>query len=345
MTRLATRDTRERGTVLLTTLLIMAVMAAVAVAIIDDIRFAVKRMSNVNDYAQLDWYVKGAEDFAGSYIQSNLALLPAEGKNAALGRAQQFSFPFEGGLIGLEVRDGSHCYALGSLLNTDGTQNSIGVRQFSSLLSALGWPENDALNQSFILLDWIDRDTQRSPSGAEDGDYLRRAVPHRTANAPLSSVMELRNLEAMTEELYQSIRPYLCVRPAGELTRFNINTAGQLDVFVLAALLGGADFIQTASALIVERPAEGYADRAALIAAPAMAGFENPDAALDQIIFQPEKLWVEANVSFGNASRDIVFEFDMLDNGSANLTYRGLGAENLRPQLKDLNDVSSDTEQ
>ena len=112
MTRLATRDTRERGTVLLTTLLIMAVMAAVAVAIIDDIRFAVKRMSNVNDYAQLDWYVKGAEDFAGSYIQSNLALLPAEGKNAALGRAQQFSFPFEGGLIGLEVRDGSHCCLL-----------------------------------------------------------------------------------------------------------------------------------------------------------------------------------------------------------------------------------------
>ena len=345
MTRVTPKNSGERGTVLLTTLLIMAVMAAVAVAIIDDIRFAVKRMSNVNDYAQLDWYVKGAEDFAGSYVQSNLALLPAEGKNLALSQAQRFSFPFEGGFIELDVRDGSHCFALGSLLNTDGTQNSNGVRQFSSLLTSLGWPENDALNQSFILLDWIDSDTQRSPSGAEDGDYLRRAVPHRTANTPLSSVMELRNLETMTEELYQSIRPYLCVRAAGELTRFNINTAGPLDVFVLGALLGGADFIQTARALIAERPAGGYTDRPALIAAPAMAGFENPDAALDQIIFQPEKLWVEANVSFGNASRDIVFEFDMLDNGSANLTYRGVGVENLRPQLQDLNDVSPDTEQ
>ena len=58
-----------------------------------------------------------------------------------------------------------------------------------------------------------------------------------------------------------------------------------------------------------------------------------------------DRLWVEANVIFGNASRDIVFEFDMLDNGSANLTYRGVGVENLRPQLEDLNDVSPDTEQ
>ena len=50
---------KERGTVLLTTLLIMAVMATVAVAIMDDIRFAVKRTINVGDYAQVDWYVKG----------------------------------------------------------------------------------------------------------------------------------------------------------------------------------------------------------------------------------------------------------------------------------------------
>ena len=59
----------EKGTVLLTTLLIMSVMAAVAVAIIDDIRFAVKRTINVGDYAQVDWYVKGGEDFTRSYIQ------------------------------------------------------------------------------------------------------------------------------------------------------------------------------------------------------------------------------------------------------------------------------------
>lgn len=332
---------KEQGTVLLTTLLIMAVMAAVSVAIIDDIRFSVKRIINVGDYAQTDWYVKGAEDFAASYITQTLGPLPPEARNRAFVQPQIFTFPFEGGAMTLNVSDGTHCFSLGSLVNAeDGAQNIVGVRQFASLLTALGWPNNDAFTQSTILADWIDRDTQRAPNGAEDGDYLRRDPPHRTANVAVSSVMELRALQGMTEELYQSIRPYLCAREAGELTEFNINTATPLDAFVLSTLLGGPDFLQTAIRLITERPVEGYADQEGLLAAPAMSDFENPDQALEQIIYQPAKLWVEAQVGFRNASRVVVFEFDTLDNGGANLTYRGWGSENLRPRIKDPNDLS-----
>lgn len=335
-----TQADKEQGTVLLTTLLIMAVMAAVSVAIIDDIRFAVKRIINVGDYAQTDWYVKGAEDFAKSYISETLGPLPDEAKNLAFTQPQIFTFPFEGGAMSLDVRDGNHCFSLGSLVTSEGTQNSIGIRQFSSLLTALGWPNNNAFNQSTVLADWIDSDTQRTPNGAEDGDYLRRNPPHRTANVPLSSVMELRALEGMTEDTYQSIRPYLCARGAGEMTEFNINTATPLDAFVLSTLLGGPDFLQTAIQLITERPPVGYADLEALRAAPSMTNFESPDQALEQIIYAPSKLWVEAQVGFRNASRIIAFEFDTLDNGGANLTYRGWGSENLRPRIKDPNDLS-----
>jgi len=133
----------DRGTVLLTTLLIMAVMAAVSVAIMDDIRFAVKRVINVGDYAQTDWYVKGAEDFATSYISQSLGPLPDAAKNQALLAPQIFAFPFEGGAMTLNVRDGTHCFSLGSLVSPDGRQNSVGVRQFTNLLIALGWPNND----------------------------------------------------------------------------------------------------------------------------------------------------------------------------------------------------------
>jgi len=67
----------RRGRENLTTLLIMAVMAAVSVAIMEDIRFAVKRTVNVGDYAQVDWYVKGANDFAESYIAEQLGSMDA----------------------------------------------------------------------------------------------------------------------------------------------------------------------------------------------------------------------------------------------------------------------------
>ena len=245
---------KEQGTVLLTTLLIMGVMAALSVAIIDDIRFAVKRIINVGDYAQTDWYVKGAEDFAASYISQTVGPLSDEAKNLAFIEPQIFTFPFDGGAMTLNVRDGTHCFSLGSLVTPEGAQNSVGVRQFSSLLTALGWPNNNALNQSMVLADWIDSDSQRAPNGAEDGDYLRRNPAHRTANIPVSSVMELRVLEGMTEDIYQSIRPYLCARGAGQMTEFNINTATPLDAFVLSTLLGGPDFLQTAIRLITERP-------------------------------------------------------------------------------------------
>lgn len=340
MNLISKKNENERGTVLLTTLLIMAVMAAVSVAIMDDIRFAVKRVINVGDYAQADWYAKGAEDFASSYISETLIPLSDEAKSQFLQRPQVYAFPFDGGAMTLNVKDGTHCFSLGSLISQDGTQNIVGLRQFSFLLTALGWPQNEASNLGAALTDWIDLDSQRVVNGAEDGDYLRRTPPHRTANTVLASVMELRSLEGLTEELYQSIRPYLCAREAGEMTAFNIDTATPLDAFVLSTLLGGADHVQTAIQLITERPPQGYGNIEAVEAAPAMSGFESADRSFEQIVFSPNKLWVEAQVNYRNAERIVVFEFDTLDNGGANLTYRGWGSENLRPVIKDPNELS-----
>jgi len=80
------------------------------------------------------------------------------------------------------------------------------------------------------LTDWIDRDTRLGANGAEDGTYLRREPPHRTANTALASVMELRGLEGMTEELYQSIRPYLCAAPSITKPPCKLSRSGQQQV-------------------------------------------------------------------------------------------------------------------
>ena len=323
---------KERGTVLLTTLLIMAVMATVSVAIMDDIRFAVKRTINVGDYAQADWYVKGAEDFAESYISSQLAPMQAVMKNELFKVPQTLTFPYEGGMMILDVRDGTDCFALGSLVDSNGQADIVGGRQFTNLLIALGWPDNDARSLTGVLTDWIDTDTQRGPNGAEDGDYLRRTPAHRTANTALASVMELRSLEGMTEELYQSIRPYLCARATGEKTKLNINTAEPLDAFLLSTLLGGPDHYQTALQIIAERPQGGY-DENTLKATPALQNFTGKEAAFDQIVYEPNFLWVEVRVDYLNASRLVTYEYEV-SQPDAQLIYRGWGSESLRPTLE-----------
>lgn len=322
---------KERGTVLLTTILIMVIMATVSVAIMDDIRFAVKRTINVRDYAQADWYVKGAEDFAESYISSQLTPLQPAMKNELFKEPQTFTFPYEGGAMILDVRDGTDCFALGSLV-TSGAADVAGGRQFINLLVALGWPEGDARNLKDVLTDWIDTDSQRSANGAEDGDYLRREPPHRTANTSLASVMELRSLEGMTEELYQSIRPYLCARDVGQKTKLNINTAEPIDAFLLSALLGGADHYQTALQIIAERPQGGY-DEQTLPNTPALQNFGGKDPAYGQIVYEPEYLWVEVRVDYLNASRLVTYEYDVSAQNTE-LTYRGWGSESLRPTIE-----------
>jgi len=325
---------KERGTVLLTTLLIMTVMATVSVAIMDDIRFAVKRTINVGDYAQADWYVKGAENFAQSYISSQLAPLEPALKNELFKEPQTFTFPYEGGAMILDVRDGTDCFALGSLVSSEGVADDIGRQQFRNLLIGLGWPENDARSLTDVLIDWIDIDSQRSPNGAEDGDYLRREPPHRTANTALTSVMELRSLEGMTEELYQSIRPYLCARGAGGKTMLNINTAEPIDAFLLSSLLGGPEHYQTALQIITERPQGGYGDFEALQESPALQGFEGSNPAYAQIVYEPEYLWVEVRVDYINASRLVTYEYDV-SSENPELTYRGWGSESFRPTVEE----------
>jgi general secretion pathway protein K len=65
-------DKRE-GMALLTVLLLVAVMSVVAVAVLDDVRFSVRRATNAETQAQAQWYASGAEALARRQIARLLA--------------------------------------------------------------------------------------------------------------------------------------------------------------------------------------------------------------------------------------------------------------------------------
>lgn len=50
---------------LLTVLLLVAVMAAVAVLVLDDIRFSVRRTMNAETQSQAQWYAAGPKPWRG----------------------------------------------------------------------------------------------------------------------------------------------------------------------------------------------------------------------------------------------------------------------------------------
>jgi len=327
---------KEEGTVLLTTLLVMAIMAALAVAMMDDIRFALKRTANVSDYAQADWYVQGAEDYVSDVLASALNDLnePAA-KNEVLRTINPVILPLNDGLMQLNVREGSHCFNLTSLTNsTTGEADEDAKVYFVQTLDALGIPLSEAERLHARLTDWADKDNQSLPGGAEDGDYLRRQPPIRPANTAFASVMEIRAVEGVTQEIYEVLRPWLCIGGAETGNTFNINLAEPWQAPLLAGLLGGSQALPLAAQLIIERPPQGYDET--LIDNPLVkgSGIENISERIsDTIAYEPISLWVELELSYRKAQRARSFNFN-IDNDRPVLTYRGWGRESFRPSIK-----------
>lgn len=322
--RSADHPSGERGAVLLMTLLVMSLMAVMAVSIMDDVRYALRRTANVHAYAQADWYLKGAEDYAQSYLETLLGENDDAAINAALLRPQPVILPLEAGNITIELRGGSQCLSLGALAENEGR------RLFRQLLEVTGTPSLSAANLTSSAADWVDADSQRLPGGAEDGSYIGKTPAYRTANTAMASVSELRALRGMTETRFQSLRPFVCARE-NAATQLNINTLSRDQAPLLAAFMGGASFLDTARNLIEQRPPSGFSDLSALQATPAMSQEGSNNAELKHIVFAPQHIWTHIRVDFQNISRHAIIEFEL---GDTRLTpgFRRLGTAENRPR-------------
>ena len=317
------RREKDQGAVLLTTLLVMALMAALAVAIVDDIRFAIKRTANMQAFAQIDWYRQAAEDFAANYVDEVIGQLDNKSDlNAALAAGEPVIFPIDGGMMAFEFRDGSNCFPLSHI------KSDAGRHQFVRLLTNLGWSPTDAVNFSFAAKDWQDEDTQISPGGAEDYTYLGLDPAYRTAGADFASVAELRAVQGMTEEEFQILRPYVCAGTGREVA-LNVNTMTLADTPLLGAILG-EDMISRAEECLSSRPSGGY-EKASFEACINQnnSAVTNTD---QTVVYEPNFIWIEADIQYQQARRTSVFEF-AIDSGRAKRTYRRHSAEARRPRL------------
>lgn len=330
----------EKGTVLLTTLLIMAVMAALTVALLDDIRFAVKRTINVNAYAQADWQARGAEDFITAFLQNDFRDLEPGEKAALLQARQPLVLPTPEGVITLTLKDASHCFNLSSVVTEDGGPNGIAAMEFGQLAQLLGLPQNQATALSSTLIDWQDKGQQAIPGGAEDGTYLRRKPPYRTADTAMRSPEEMRALNGMDEDLWELFRPFVCTGPPTidplSPQKININSLPPERLMLLAAALAGTgsaqDALPAAEALLRERPITGYGTFAEVTSKLEQFGFEvqNPE----RLGIDVTAIFVEVVTQVGPAERVRTYRYDGVDTGVPQLTYRGWGRETFRPEIK-----------
>jgi general secretion pathway protein K len=149
------------------------------------------------------------------------------------------------GIDGLEVSidDLQGRYNLNNLAVKEPQAANGQKRIFLNLLGLLEIGEFDQRDRLHgALVDWIDENDLSGPNGFESGDYGSKRVPYFAADQKLTSIGELRFVEGFTEDVINTLRPFVTVLPV-ENAKININTT---TVEVLASL-NGATVTDTSS--------------------------------------------------------------------------------------------------
>lgn len=285
---------QQRGVALITVLLVTAIVAVVAVNMSGRLKGQVERAYAMEMTENAYWHWLSAEQLVRQVLLTEVENddYVHGGQNWA---TQQGPYPIEGGTIGGRIRDLHACFNLNALApeggaqsshvqssqnnNTAGSQSSpaasagLALEQYQALLQALEFDAFTVQQLSATLLDWLDQDTVLTNQyGAEDADYESMPRPYQAANSLMSHVSELRQVVGYTQEVYERVRPHVCVIPQRADLAFNLNTIDVERPELLSAIFLGQLDVGQAHDLLTGWPQDGYASVEEIIALPELQG-------------------------------------------------------------------------
>ena len=308
----------QQGVALITVMLIVALCAVIAAQMTARLQVQMQRSANVTFNQQAYWYAMGAEAFAKRVL---ITALTKEAKVTHLGQiwAQgENTYPVEQGEISGEITDLHSCLNLNALRapiipsdkNTGNntanrnTDNKAPARlAFEALLINLqleGVSDFEAESMADALTDWLDRDSNISNAGgAEDSDYASREFPYLAANHYVASVNELRVIAHFSPAIINAIKPYICVIPASDEHKININTLSEEQPELLQALLDST--LEDAQDILSVRGTEGFATLDMFYNLPEVVKLKNFNDKKDQFVVDSEYFTLHASASFNNS--------------------------------------------
>jgi general secretion pathway protein K len=279
----------DQGIALVTVLMATALVAILAVGMTSAQQLNIRRTTNLLEGDQALLMAQGLEEWAVQLLLRDRQ----NGNNDHLGEDWAM------GLIPTSVENGSISGLIVDLqgrinLNNLRANNETTNSQTQDILERIfnTCEVENAYNTVQALADWLDSDSETRPGGAEDQAYLLRQPAYRASNRLMVSPTELMLVEGITPGNYQCLADHIATLRVA--TMININTANAM---VIAALV---DTITLAEAkeIIRDRPDSGYANEAAFLAHPALAGTGMNS---DGIALVSNFFLVQGDAFFGNA--------------------------------------------
>jgi general secretion pathway protein K len=232
----------NRGIALITVILIISILVAVAIELNRSSRAAIYDAANLSDGIKLTYIAKsgfyGAAALLTNSNNDNVTLRDNWAKSEML--SMQSKTLFTDGYFMVTVEDEAGKIPLNKLVN--GNEYNTVIKEI--LIRLLIQPEfgldgRKANEIADSIKDWIDADNSASPYGAETSYYSSLDPPYEAKNAPLDCIEELLMVKGITKEIFYGTKekPGLAMYVTADSDGFiNINTAPKM---VLRSLSDG----------------------------------------------------------------------------------------------------------
>ena len=335
---------KQSGVALITVMLIVALCAVIASQMTARLQVQMQRSANVTFNQQAYWYAMGAESFTKRALISIFQADPDVTNLSQAWAEDEKTYPVDFGEISGEITDLQSCLNLNALRAPpaeDPTSNSTSTSNrnnnnkdkspaqiaFETLLIDLeieNVSQFEAESMAAALTDWLDQDSSiSSGGGAEDSDYASREFPYLAANNYLASINELRVIEHFTPAIINAIKPYVCVIPASELHKININTINSEHDVLLKALLDST--IEEAQDILSARGEKGFSSIDDFYNLPAVVQLKNFNDKKDQFVIDSEYFNLKSSASFNNSFFAMNSIMKITDNKYINVISRTVG--------------------
>ena len=199
---------QQSGLALLMAMLIVVIATTVAVSIVHEEKFTIRKTSHVHLMDRAGLYAFGLEDWAQIYLRKDRedSEIDSLDEDWAAGIP---GLPIEGGYLTGYLEDEQAKFNINTLVGSE-----IAVTRFKRLCDSLD------VDDSFIpaLMDWIDDDFDiRYPNGMEENYDT-----YRVANREIVDISELMLVDKIDQEVFEKLKPHITALPTP--TTLNVNT-------------------------------------------------------------------------------------------------------------------------
>ena len=255
---------RQGGVAIITSMIIVAIVAIIATDLAWDTALDVRRTRMLLIRDQAVQVAIGAESWVAAILRQDLTDTETD-HLGEIWASDLPPLPIDGGEVFGVIQDLQGRFNVNNLVDGSGEIDTAALEQFQRLLAALQLEPRYA----GIIADWLDPDVDASfPDGAEDPIYTGLTPPYRSANQLLSSVGELAAVNGMEKMVFDTLEPHIVALPGR--TPINVNTA-------TPAVLQSLD----------EGISPGDVER--LVSERELAGFSSIEGAFSSLV-QPEQL-------------------------------------------------------